>query len=330
MDPPRLRGRQRRLFAAARPVLDPAGDLLRLPGGGLAGGDRRRDRLHRPRRRPDPRPLGGLPFRFAARLDPWRRGRGGGRGRRGRGPGRRRPAATELRPRPATNVPRWSAGPPTGSPVASPRRRSAPGWSSSCSPAACSSCCFAARAARALSPCSPRWSRSPGPRPAAPLRVAAPFAALVATGSVGDLVWTSLKVGALSFGGGFVIVPLMQGDAVHAYHWMTNTEFLNAVALGQVTPGPVVATVAAVGYGAYGIPGGLLAALVAFLPLVLLHPARRRPLRAPPRQPVGARLPGRRGPGGDRRDPRPRRCRWPAPSPSSGSSSSSPPPRSPS
>jgi chromate transporter len=121
--------------------------------------------------------------------------------------------------------------------------------------------------------------------PLAGLPPAAPLAALVATGSVGDLVWTSLKVGALSFGGGFVIVPLMQGDAVHAYHWMTNTEFLNAVALGQVTPGPVVATVAAVGYGAYGIPGGLLAALVAFLPsfsFILLGGGRFERLRGNP------------------------------------------------
>jgi chromate transporter len=117
------------------------------------------------------------------------------------------------------------------------------------------------------------------------LRDAMPLAALASTGTVGDLVWTALKVGALSFGGGFVIVPLMQGDAVHAYHWMTNTEFLNAVALGQVTPGPVVATVAAVGYGAYGIPGGLLAALVAFLPsfsFILLGGGRFERLRGNP------------------------------------------------
>jgi chromate transporter len=114
--------------------------------------------------------------------------------------------------------------------------------------------------------------------------VLAPLA-VVATGTVGDLVWTALKVGALSFGGGFVIVPLMQGDAVHAYHWMTNAEFLNAVALGQVTPGPVVATVAAVGYGAYGIGGGLLAALVAFLPsfsFILLGGGRFERLRGNP------------------------------------------------
>ena len=88
----------------------------------------------------------------------------------------------------------------------------------------------------------------------------------VTVGGFGALAWTAFKVGALSFGGGFVIIPLMQGDAVHTYHWMSSAQFLNAVALGQVTPGPVVATVAAVGYAAHGIPGALLAAVVAFTP----------------------------------------------------------------
>ena len=92
------------------------------------------------------------------------------------------------------------------------------------------------------------------------------FPATVSVGGIGSLLWVAFKVGALSFGGGFVIIPLMQGDAVHVYHWMTNQQFLNAVALGQVTPGPVVATVAAVGYAAHGVLGGLLAALVAFAP----------------------------------------------------------------
>ncbi len=73
-------------------------------------------------------------------------------------------------------------------------------------------------------------------------------------------------MGALSFGGGFVIIPLMQHDAVVTYHWMTGAQFLNAVALGQVTPGPVVLTVAVVGYAAAGVGGGLLAAAIAFLP----------------------------------------------------------------
>ena len=99
------------------------------------------------------------------------------------------------------------------------------------------------------------------------------FPALVshvgALGGIGALAWVALKVGALSYGGGFVIVPLMQHDVVTTYHWMTATQFLNAVALGQITPGPVVQTVAVVGYGAAGVGGGLLAALIAFSPSFL-------------------------------------------------------------
>lgn len=103
------------------------------------------------------------------------------------------------------------------------------------------------------------------------------LAALAAPAGAGALAWTALKVGALAFGGGFVIVPLMQADAVHVYHWMSQGQFLNAVALGQVTPGPVVHTVAAVGYAEGGVPGGLLAALVAFAPsfsFILIGAAR--------------------------------------------------------
>jgi chromate transporter len=92
------------------------------------------------------------------------------------------------------------------------------------------------------------------------------LAATSGSGGLLALVWVAFKVGALSYGGGFVIVPLMQGDAVNHYHWMTGGQFLNAVALGQVTPGPVVQTVAVVGYAAAGLGGGLLAALIAFSP----------------------------------------------------------------
>jgi chromate transporter len=88
----------------------------------------------------------------------------------------------------------------------------------------------------------------------------------ISAGGLGAVVWVATKVGLLSYGGGFVIVPLMQRDAVHTYHWMTGTQFLTAVALGQLTPGPVVQTVAVVGYAAAGIGGGVLASFVAFAP----------------------------------------------------------------
>ncbi len=93
-----------------------------------------------------------------------------------------------------------------------------------------------------------------------------PLLAAAGAGGIGALAWVALKVGALSYGGGFVIVPLMRVDAVHTYHWMSSSQFLSAVAVGQVTPGPVVATVAAVGYAAHGVGGGVLAAVIAFAP----------------------------------------------------------------
>jgi chromate transporter len=102
-------------------------------------------------------------------------------------------------------------------------------------------------------------------------------------GGLGAVAWVAFKVGALSYGGGFVIIPLMQHDVVTTYHWMTSAQFLNAVALGQVTPGPVVQTVAVVGYAARGLSGGVLAALIAFAPsfaFVLLGGPRFDQIRA--------------------------------------------------
>jgi chromate transporter len=109
--------------------------------------------------------------------------------------------------------------------------------------------------------------------------------AAAGTGGLGALAWVAFKVGALSYGGGFVIIPLMQADAVDRYGWMTDAQFLNAVALGQVTPGPVVHTVTAVGYAGAGVGGALLAAVVAFAPsfaFVLAGAPRFDRLRANP------------------------------------------------
>jgi len=104
-----------------------------------------------------------------------------------------------------------------------------------------------------------------------------PLAAVAATGGTAALLWSAFKVGALAFGGGFVIVPLMQADAVNTYHWMTHAQFLYAVALGQITPGPLTQTVAAVGYAAGGLLDGLLAGVAAFAPsfaFILIGAAR--------------------------------------------------------
>ena len=98
--------------------------------------------------------------------------------------------------------------------------------------------------------------------------LAAPAAAagVIGGGVLLSVAWVAFKVGALAYGGGFVIIPLMQANAVGHHHWMTDAQFLNAVALGQITPGPVVQTVAVVGYAAAGLIGGILASVVAFTP----------------------------------------------------------------
>ena len=111
---------------------------------------------------------------------------------------------------------------------------------------------------------SRRRRHTTGPTAIAPMPVLA--IGILTLGTLASLIWVAFKVGALSYGGGFVIVPLMQNDAVNHYHWMTGSQFLNAVALGQITPGPVVQTVAVVGYAAAGLLGGVLAAAVAFSP----------------------------------------------------------------
>jgi chromate transporter len=115
-------------------------------------------------------------------------------------------------------------------------------------------------------------------------------APVLAAGALGSgvllsVAWVAFKVGALSYGGGFVIIPLMQSDAVSHYHWMTGAQFLNAVALGQITPGPVVQTVAVVGYAAAGLIGGILASVIAFSPsfaFILLGAPRFDQIRGNP------------------------------------------------
>lgn len=92
----------------------------------------------------------------------------------------------------------------------------------------------------------------------------------IGSSTIASVAWTAFKVGALSYGGGFVIIPLMQADAVDVHEWLTHAQFLSAVALGQVTPGPVTNTVVAVGWAAAGVPGAVVAGIFAFAPSVLV------------------------------------------------------------
>jgi chromate transporter len=93
----------------------------------------------------------------------------------------------------------------------------------------------------------------------------------VATGSaIGKLLLFFLKAGTLTFGSGLVIVPFLQQGVVQQYGWLTEQDFLIAVAVGMISPGPVVITATFVGYLVAGLWGALAATIGIFLPSFLL------------------------------------------------------------
>ncbi len=78
-----------------------------------------------------------------------------------------------------------------------------------------------------------------------------------------------LKTGTFIFGGGLVIIPLLEFEVVDRLHWLTRTEFLNGIAIGQLSPGPVVLTAAFVGFKVAGILGAIVASVGIFTPSFL-------------------------------------------------------------
>ena len=81
--------------------------------------------------------------------------------------------------------------------------------------------------------------------------------------------WFFFKAGAFVFGSGLAIVPFLYGGVVKEYQWLNEQQFLDAVAVAMITPGPVVITVAFIGYLVAGFPGACVAALATFLPCYL-------------------------------------------------------------
>ncbi|TCT10294.1 chromate transporter [Paralcaligenes ureilyticus] len=77
------------------------------------------------------------------------------------------------------------------------------------------------------------------------------------------------EAGAFVFGSGLAIVPFLYGGVVAQHHWLTDKQFVDAVAVAMITPGPVVITVGFIGYLVAGLPGALVAALATFLPCYL-------------------------------------------------------------
>ena len=99
---------------------------------------------------------------------------------------------------------------------------------------------------------------------------ATPAAAAVASASLLGLFMVFLKVGAVLFGSGYVLLAFLRADLVDHLHWLTESQLLDAVAVGQVTPGPVFTTATFIGYVLHGATGALVATFGIFLPSFIL------------------------------------------------------------
>jgi chromate transporter len=84
-----------------------------------------------------------------------------------------------------------------------------------------------------------------------------------------ELALSFLKIGFFGFGGGFAMIPLMQNAAVYQNGWLTSSQFGAAIALGQITPGPVAISATFIGYKVAGIGGALVATAAIFAPSLL-------------------------------------------------------------
>ena len=85
-----------------------------------------------------------------------------------------------------------------------------------------------------------------------------------------DIALVFMKAGALTYGSGFVIIGVLRQDVVENFHWLTAKEFIDGIAFGQITPGPVVITSTFIGYMVSGIPGSVVATVSVFLPTFII------------------------------------------------------------
>ncbi len=109
--------------------------------------------------------------------------------------------------------------------------------------------------------------------------LASSASAVAATVSLGALFLYFLQIGATIYGGGFVLASYLQTGLVDELHWLTQAQLLDAVTVGQITPGPVFTTATFVGYQIGGPAGATLATIAIFLPCLLLVPVMHRLLR---------------------------------------------------
>jgi chromate transporter len=112
-----------------------------------------------------------------------------------------------------------------------------------------------------------KWGGAAGTAGVAALPVAITSAAGV--GTLWKIFTFFAKAGAFVFGSGLAIVPFLYGGVVREHHWLTDRQFIDAVAVAMITPGPVVITVGFIGFLVAGLPGAIVAALGTFLPCYL-------------------------------------------------------------
>jgi chromate transporter len=115
-------------------------------------------------------------------------------------------------------------------------------------------------------------------------------AAAAASVSLGALFLFFLQIGATIYGGGFVLASYLQSGLVDSLGWLTEGQLLDAVTVGQVTPGPVFSTATFVGYVLAGVPGAVVATIAIFLPCVLLVPLLHRLLEWSRERPLAAKF----------------------------------------
>ncbi len=116
----------------------------------------------------------------------------------------------------------------------------------------------------------PRFSRRSAALSIGPLGLLTGLHGAVSTEGLEKIFLFFAQAGAVVFGSGLAIVPFLHGGVVNQFHWLTERQFLDAVAVAMITPGPVVITVAFIGYLVAGPMGALMAALGVFLPCYLL------------------------------------------------------------
>jgi chromate transporter len=115
----------------------------------------------------------------------------------------------------------------------------------------------------------PRLSGSAAMLGAFPVWLVTGVLAPASAATLWTIAWYFAEAGAFVFGSGLAIVPFLHGGVVTRFHWLTDQQFLDAVAVAMITPGPVVITVAFIGYLVAGPLGAVVAALATFVPCYL-------------------------------------------------------------